>query len=156
MRLLMPPLLLSLLVSPACAPLLSSMEKPEVDVQDVRIDEISWSGLEGRINLLVFNPNSFGVPLERCDWSIAVGGARAVSGSFDLAETIPAKRSMPVVTTLRLDTQDATRIAARLAAGDRSYRLTGRLYFSTRLGVVTVELAHEGRIEDAPSAATFL
>jgi LEA14-like dessication related protein len=139
------PLAATLLVS-ACASFANPVEKPDVSVRAVSVGSVSFTGLEGRIDFDVFNPNAFGLPLESCEFSLAVGGDRAVSGRFDLSDTIPARASAPVAGTIRIDPVAAARVGARLAAGERRYRVTGTLRFATRFGSVDVRFSADGEL----------
>ena len=40
-------------------------------------------------------------------------------------------------------------VAAAIARGERSYRLTARLHFSTKLGDLTVDVTHQGSLAGA-------
>lgn len=104
----------------------------------------------------IFNPNAFGVPLESGQWVLAIGGSRAVSGRFDLVETIPARRAAPVIAAMRMDAADAAIVGAKLASGERSYTIRGRLRFATTLGAVEVEFEHTGTIGGAGAVARRL
>ncbi len=133
----------------ACAGFGTPVEKPKVDVRGVSIESIDLSGLSGHVDLDVFNPNSFSVPLRAGTWSLSVGGNKAVSGQFDLANSIPAKASAPVRASLRLDAADALAVGSAITRGERRYVLSGTLRFETKLGSVEVDFHHEGDLTDA-------
>ena len=137
-----------LLLCAGCALLSRPVEEPEIEVQSVGIGEASFSGIEVLLALDIYNPNEFGMPLEGGSFQISIGGARAATGEFDLSETIPARASAPLETSLRIGTADAARVSRRLARGDRSYELAGTLSFATRAGRLEVGYAHEGYLED--------
>jgi LEA14-like dessication related protein len=105
---------------------------------------VSLAALEGQLSLDITNPNAIGLPLARLEWQLTVGGARAVTGAIDLAETIPARGTAPVVAEVRAEARDLVEVAAELVRGVRSYRLTGRLYFRTTWASVEVDVAHDG------------
>src|SRR6201999_4568927 len=90
----------------ACSMFMHSMEKPKAEVRDVSVTSAGFTGVVGELRMDVMNPNSFGVPLSGIDWTLAVGGARAVTGRVELQETIPAKGVAPVTTSLRIDARD--------------------------------------------------
>ena len=129
-----------------CATLPHGVETPRVTVRSVAVESAGLTGLSGRLDLDVFNPNQFGLPLEGCTWQLAVAGDQAVSGRFDLSRTIPAQASAPVESQLSIDVLAAARVGAHLAAGQRRYRLTGTLRFATALGPLTVDFSHEGEL----------
>ena len=97
----------------------------------------------------VSNPNGFGVPLAGIDWELAIGGARAVTGSVELSQTIPARGVAPVTTALAIDARDAIAVGSQLASGARSYRLTARLRFTTPVGPLEVTVEHSGELAEA-------
>lgn len=116
------------------------------EVRTVAVTSAGFSGVTGELRLDVTNPNSFGVPLSAIDWQLSVGGARAVTGTVQLAHTIPAKGVAPVTTSLTISAADAAVVAAQLARGARDYRIHARLRFSTQIGAVDVELDHAGQL----------
>jgi len=135
-----------------CSIFMRSIEKPRVDVQGVSLSSASLTGIDGTVRLDVSNPNPVGLPLSGIDWQLAVGGASAVSGHVDLAQTIPARGVAPVEASLRIDALAAVAVARNLAGGARGYRLDARLHFSTSVGDVTVDVHHDGDLGDAARA----
>jgi LEA14-like dessication related protein len=135
--------------STACAHIPLGVEKPTAEVEGVEVGSVSFTGIEGRVHLQIANPNGFGVPLESGTWSLSIAGSSAVSGRFDLAETIPAKASAPVVASLTINAASAARVGAALAAGRRDYTIDGTLRFSTRVGSIEVAFRHSGDLDDA-------
>jgi LEA14-like dessication related protein len=129
-----------------CSMFLRSMERPEVQVRDVSVTSVGFTGLSGELRLDVTNPNGFGVPLSGLDWQLSIGGARAVTGRVELSQTIPARGVAPVTTSLAIDARDAIAVAATLASGARSYHVTARLHFSTQVGQLDVDVEHSGTI----------
>jgi len=130
-----------------CAHLPVPIEKPTASVEGVTISSVSFTGIDGALDISIFNPNSFGVPLESVDWQLALGSSNAVSGSFDLSQTIPAKASAPVVASLSIATRDAAAVAAALSSGNRSYTVRGTLRFTTAAGSIDVAFEHHGQLD---------
>lgn len=128
-----------------------SIEKPTASVRDVSVSSASFSGATGQLSLDVMNPNGFGVPLSGIDWQLSIGGARAVTGTVQLSQEIPAKGVAPVVTTLTIGASDAITVAGVIASGARDYRVDVKLHFSTRVGQVDVEVNHTGQLGQAVS-----
>jgi LEA14-like dessication related protein len=102
--------------------------------------------VSGELALDVMNPNSFGVPLSGIDWQLSVGGARAVTGTVQLSQTIPARGVAPVKTSLTITARDAVAVGTALATGARTYQLTAKLHFSTAIGQLDVEVKHAGTL----------
>jgi LEA14-like dessication related protein len=132
----------------ACAAFPAALERPRAEVRDVRIEALSLAGLRGEVDLDVFNPNAFAVPLDRVEWQLEIGGADTAGGSVRLAEAIPARGSAPLVIGLQLDGSDAAALARQLAAGERSYTLRGVMHFTTSLGEIPVSFVESGDITD--------
>lgn len=128
------------------------IEKPTAQVRGVSVGAVSFTGLEGEIDLDIQNPNSFGVPLSQVEWELSIGAAHAVSGNIELSQTIPARGVAPVTAALRIDARDALAVGAELSRGARTYRLAARLHFNTPLGHVTVDIEHTGDLVTAASA----
>lgn len=127
------------------------IEKPTAQVRGVSVGAISFSGLEGAIDLDIQNPNSFGVPLSEVEWELSIGGADAVSGRIELSQTIPARGVAPVTASLRIDAFAAVAVGSELSRGARTYRLAARLHFKTPLGHVAVDIEHTGDLVEAGS-----
>jgi len=123
-----------------------SIEKPTATVRQVSVSSVSFAGATGELALDVMNPNSFGVPLSGIDWQLSIGGARAVTGSVQLSQTIPAKALAPVVTSLSISATDAVAVASVLARGAHDYRIDVSLHFSTQVGQVDVAVNHTGEL----------
>lgn len=130
----------------ACSMFTRSIERPQADVRDVAVRQAGFGGVSGELHLDVMNPNGFGVPLSGIDWQLSVGGARAATGRVELSQTIPARGTAPVTTSLTLDARDALAVAAELAGGARAYRLQARLYFSTPVGPIDITVEHQGQL----------
>jgi LEA14-like dessication related protein len=137
-----------LLVS-ACSFFTRSIERPTADVRTVSVQSAGFTGMTGELHLDVANPNGFGVPLAGIDWQLSVGGARAVTGSVQLSQTIPAKGVAPVTTSLTIDARDAIAVAGEISRGARTYQLSARLRFSTPVGPLDVDVQHAGELAEA-------
>lgn len=110
------------------------------------VSSVGFTGVAGELRLDVTNPNGFGVPLAGIDWQLSIGGARAVTGTVSLSQTIPARGVAPVTTTLAIDARDAMTVAAVLASGVRSYQVDVKLHFSTQVGQLDVDVQHQGQL----------
>ena len=129
-----------------CSMFMHSIEEPKATVRDVSITSAGWTGVTGVLDLDVMNPNNFGVPLSGIDWTLSINGAHAISGKVELSQTIPARGTAPVSTSLTVDARDAIAVGTSLAAGGRAYRLDATLHFSTGLSGVTVAISHSGQL----------
>lgn len=129
-----------------CSMFMHSIEKPQATVKNVSIGSASWTGIRGQLDLDVMNPNNFGVPLSGIDWTMSINGSRAITGHVELSQTIPARGTAPVSTTLTIDARDAMVVAQTLAAGGREYRIDAQLHFSSGFGNVDVAIAQSGTL----------
>ena len=144
------------LLASGCSMFLRSIEKPKASVRDVSLSSAGLGGVSGHLQLDVTNPNGFGVPLAGIDWQLAIGGARAVTGTVQLSQTIPARGAAPIATTLTVSARDAIAVASALAGGARSYEVKARLHFSTPVGQVDVDVAHTGTLDGGGGAGAAL
>jgi len=129
-----------------CSMFMHSIEEPKATVRDVSITSAGFTGVTGVIDLDVMNPNNFGVPLSGIDWTLSINGARAITGKIQLSQTIPARGTAPVSTSLTVDVRDAIAVGTSLATGGRAYRLDATLHFSTGLSGVSVAVSHSGQL----------
>ena len=129
-----------------CSMFMRSIEQPRASVRDVSVSSAGLGGVTGELQLDVTNPNGFGVPLAGIDWQLSIGGARAVTGTVQLSQTIPARGVAPVATSLTVSARDAIAVAAALAGGARGYTVKARLHFSTPVGQVDVDVEHAGTL----------
>ncbi|MBS1124168.1 MAG: hypothetical protein H6Q90_6396 [Deltaproteobacteria bacterium] len=130
----------------SCSMFMHSMERPKADVRTVSVSSAGLAGVTGELALDVTNPNNFGVPLSGIDWQLTIGGARAVTGTVQLSQTIPARGVAPVTTSLTINARDAIAVGSALASGVRTYQLTAKLHFSTAIGQLDVDIQHEGTL----------
>jgi LEA14-like dessication related protein len=137
------------LVLSGCSLFMHSIERPTATVRDVSIASAGFTGVSGNLQLDVTNPNNFGVPLSGIDWELSVGGARAMTGTVSLSQTIPARGVAPVTTSLTIDARDALAVASSLASGAHDYRIKASLHFSTKVGQLDVEVTHAGTLAEA-------
>lgn len=144
------PVLFSLVAAAGCNRL--QPKKPTVAVRGVAVGAVSFSGITGTLTMQVTNPNDFGVPLAAVDWQLAVGDARAVSGTIELSDTIPANGSTMVNVRLTVRAIDAIAVARKLSAGERSYQVTGTLHFNAPIGRIDVGFSGQGNLGDAVAA----
>ena len=123
-----------------------SIEKPKAEVRAVSVSSAGLAGVTGELALDVTNPNAFGVPLSGIEWQLSIGGSRAVTGTMQLNQTIPARGVAPVTTSLSIAASDAIAVATALARGARDYRIDLRLHFSTSVGQLDVDVTHAGSL----------
>ncbi len=139
-------LVLLILTVAGCGALSPVAEKPTATVRSVSLSSASFTGMDGKISMDIFNPNGFALPLTQVEWTLTVGSSQAVRGSFDLTATIPAKGSAPVQGTLHIGAASAVGVAAAVAQGIRTYQVRATLHFKTRFGPITAAVVHDGEL----------
>ena len=147
MRSLVRVTMLALLVSlglAACR--LNPMERPTVKVTGVTVGSISFTGVDGVVDLSIYNPNAVGVPLEAMAWRLTVSGQSAVTGRAELAETIPAKQNASVRARIHIGAGAAPALASAIAGGAVTYHLDATFTFRTQIGALSVETSTDGTL----------
>ena len=129
-----------------CSLFMHSIERPTAKVRDVSVSSVGLTGVSGQLQLDVTNPNNFCVPISGIDWQLSIGGARAVTGTVQLSQTIPARGVAPVTTSLAIDARDVVAVASALASGVRDYQIDAKLHFSTSVGQLDVDVQHTGTL----------
>ncbi len=132
-----------------CSIFMHSIERPKAEVRGVSVSSAGFTGVTGELRFDVSNPNPIGVPLQGIDWELSIGGTRAITGTVQLSQTIPAKGVAPVITSLTIDARDAIEVGTALARGSRDYTLKAKLRFSTAIGPLAIDVAHTGQLDGA-------
>ena len=148
--------LLVLVVLGGCSIFMRSIERPTADVRGIWVSPGGSTGVTAPLRFPVSNPNPIGLPLQGIDWEFSIGGTRAVTGTVELSQTIPAKGVAPVVTSLTIAARDAIEVGTALARGSRDYQLKAKLRFSTAIGPLAVEVAHHGQLDGAAGIERLL
>ncbi|HEY5951535.1 MAG TPA: LEA type 2 family protein [Kofleriaceae bacterium] len=130
-----------------CSLFMHSIEKPTATVRGVSVSSAGFTGVSGELALDVMNPNNFGVPLSGIDWQLSVGGTRAVTGTVQLTQTIPARGVAPVTTSLSIAATDALAVGGALASGAHNYQIDVKLHFATSVGQIDVNVQHSGELD---------
>lgn len=102
---------------------------PSVSLERLRVDELGWSGARATLELVVDNPNTFGLDLDRLNYDLAVNGDAWLSGDEGMTASVPAKGTGRVNIPVQLDFATIGRGAYRLltGSGDFNYALDGNL-----------------------------
>jgi len=129
--------------------------RPSISLQGVGIDRMSLSGAELVLRLAVDNPNTFGVTLERLDYSFAINGQRWAAG--DYAESVRIGAEAQTVLALPVSVRFANMGASayELLQGNArvDYRFEANLAGKAGLqgfGAFELPLEQSGRVELAP------
>ena len=69
---------------------------PEVELKDALLTKLNQKGLEIGLNLEVFNPNDFSIPLSAVDWDLDLFRSDFTAGNTPFSRNVPAQRRAPV------------------------------------------------------------
>jgi LEA14-like dessication related protein len=142
--------IVSLLLCTSCATLsnVAKFRKPEVAVQEIRIERLSFTSADLLCNLTVKNPNPVGLRLSRFEYDLLIEGSSFIAGVQESGLQIQAEGSSPVELPLNIVYKNLYEGFRALTGRDAAeYRL--KLSFSFQvpvLGDVTVPVTTEGEL----------
>jgi LEA14-like dessication related protein len=79
------------------------LKMPRISPGSVRIENLSFTGLDLAMGIKVENPNEFPIPFPRGGWDFAVGGASFLKSSLSESGPVAAKTVHPAEIKLRLN-----------------------------------------------------
>jgi len=132
----------------SCAGLIPRYETPTVQYDNVQLESASFGvgGIEVVATTAIYNPNSIALPLKDVKWSLAIGHAKALSGTLDFSQEIPAKARVPIQVTIKIPLVSAAKAAAELSSGNNGYILRADFRFNTPIGDLTASTNHRGTL----------
>jgi LEA14-like dessication related protein len=120
------------------------MEKPKVVLQQVNLREVTISGATVVFQVMVDNPNAFGINLSRLNYHVEIGGRAISSGALDQGLKIEANQQSLVELPVPVRYSDIFSSAFEaLRGGSSSYRVKG----SASFGQFTVPFDEVGDIK---------
>jgi LEA14-like dessication related protein len=124
----------------------AAFQKPELQFRAIRINSIGIDGASLDILVDVYNPNAYGLGVERLSYDLMIENVHWGVGSTDLPIALDAGRS----TTVRLPLQiswsrlgDVGRDALR--TGSVNYGVSGEMMVATSIGSRSVPFSKSGR-----------
>ncbi len=100
------------------------VKKPEIAVQDVRFNEVTFESIGMMVNLAVKNPNLFGVRVAGYDYNLKVAGNPFLKGEQPMTTSVPAGGSAAVNVPVTVNLVDIYKTFSSLAgADDAPYRI---------------------------------
>jgi LEA14-like dessication related protein len=138
---------LALLLS-ACALLQPRAEPPEVRFEQIRLVSAGIARQRYAVQLAVFNPNRFDVPIRDLAYTLDLNGEAFASGRLDPGPTLPALREITVELEFETDlATSARRVIGWLLSGKTriDYRLAGEARVQ-RMGVPVIRFQEEGTV----------
>ena len=135
-RILLASLLLSL--TAACA-------TPQVSVRQAKLEKVDIKGLLVGIDLSVFNPNQYAVPLTGIGWGLDIYKERLATGNADFNRNLPASARTPVPMKLPVSFQKVTASVQQILRGQPiDWGFNGRAGFNTPVGLINVDFNEQG------------
>lgn len=78
---------------------------PEVKLKDALLTKLTTKNLEVGLNLEIFNPNDYALPLQMVDWDLDLFRADFTNGETAFSRNIPAGRRAPVQVPIGINFQ---------------------------------------------------
>jgi LEA14-like dessication related protein len=138
---------LAILLS-ACALLQPRAEPPEVRFEQIRLVSAGIARQRYAVQLAVFNPNRFDVPIRDLAYTLDLNGEAFASGRLDPGPTLPARQEITVDLEFETDlATSARRVIGWLLSGQNriDYRLAGEARVR-RMGVAVIRFQEEGTV----------
>jgi LEA14-like dessication related protein len=137
-------LLLPLLLITACSMI---VEKPKVNLSDVRFAGLDGNGVSIDFLLTVTNPNSFDIPLNGYTYSVGMMALPLARGESKNAVIFPGKTSTDVLIPVRIAYNDVLQILKRHPGlNEIPYQLTTDLAVGTPVGDITIPVRKSGTV----------
>ncbi|SMF50103.1 LEA type 2 family protein [Pseudobacteriovorax antillogorgiicola] len=111
-------------------------EQPKVELSSISFSHLSLSRVELAFEVLVENPNSFELGLNRVDYEVFVSEQKIGKGHYQEAFRVAAKSKASLRIPFTLDTQAAISVAKEYfqRGGKLEARVKGQSEFSTPVG----------------------
>jgi LEA14-like dessication related protein len=135
------------LVIASCATLEKIVQAPDVKVDSVQISDISFSDVTLDFNLLIQNPNGFGVSLGGFDYSFSLQDKEVLKGDEDKEISLAASANSALQIPLTLNFQDVYALAKETKDLDSlSYHLAGHFKPSGILSEFKIPFSKTGTL----------
>ena len=122
----------------ACAP-------PQVQVQRADLAKLTTTGLRIDMNLSIFNPNTYAVPLQSVGWVLDLFRADFTQGTVRMGQQIGANRNTGVKVPLGVRFASARASVQKFLSGQSiPWGIAGKCDFNTPIGPVFVQYAKDG------------
>lgn len=142
----------TLVALPACATLArQAFANPVVEVKDVRVRSVGFSGGSLDVVLSVYNPNEYRLDATRITYNFFVDTTQVVTGAIDQLVTLDEKGRAEIVVPVTFGFAEMSMAMREYAAkGSLNYRVTGQFSIVTPFGNVTRPYSGRGRVEGMP------
>lgn len=120
---------------------------PEVQLKDALLTKLNQKGLEIGLNLNIFNPNDYSLPLSAVDWDLDLFRSDFTEGNTPFSRNIPGQRRADVQVPIGIEFRS-------IAAGVQSLLTNRRIPWGIEGGAsfripatspIRVGFAHQGQ-----------
>jgi LEA14-like dessication related protein len=128
---------------------IAGMPRPSVNVQGVRLENMSLEDVELTFDVQVKNPYAFALPLTQVNYGLASGGEQAfIDGRVEPEGSIPARKSRVIAVPVRLNYMRVLNALSSVQPGDTvPYVASLDMVFDPpTLDPITLPLRHEGEL----------
>jgi LEA14-like dessication related protein len=127
----------------SCAAVREQVKSPEVSVGDVRVIGSSLTDAQLAVDLVVKNPNAFGISADGVSYALRIQDKPLFDGTTREKVRLEGGKSSKVTLPFSLRYEDALgSVAALKEARDLRYKVSGKIDF----GIFTLPYAREGKI----------
>ena len=118
---------------------------PEIDVTNIALETLTFTGAQIILTLAVINPNARDITVEKIDYQLIINNNPSIRGTITQQEIFPAKktRSVNVPAVLYYDEQLPVFLDA-IQRPTASYRIKGNVTVKEEINALAFD--HEGKL----------
>jgi LEA14-like dessication related protein len=144
-------MVVSVLLLAGCGSLrdvVETIRKPEVRIDAIELEALSFSGLTLRFDMEISNPNPIGISLSGFDYELQIEGTPFVTGEVDEKVTVAARDRFIVPLPVELGFEELVRTIRELEDREEAaYQLTSGFSFDLPvLGRMRIPVSTEGSV----------
>jgi LEA14-like dessication related protein len=144
-------MVVSVLLLAGCGSLrdvVETIRKPEVRIDAIELEALSFSGLTLRFDMEISNPNPIGISLSGFDYELQIEGTPFVTGEVDEKVTVAARDRFIVPLPVELGFEELVRTIRDLEDREEAaYQLTSGFSFDLPvLGRMRIPVSTEGSV----------
>lgn len=125
----------------ACSSLPTSLEKPDVNLQQVEVSDASLTNADLVFNFLVKNPNPIPVSVDKVDYALNLNGRPFTKGALEKGLKVGAHESVMVPLPINVKYSDLSQsVVDILQRGSTKYQLKG----SVKVGLFSIPFEQTG------------
>ena len=116
-----------------------SLENVQITLQEVQIQDISFSGASLRLILNMYNPNDITTTLDRADYEFWLNQNSLGKGKIEKRVDIPPLESRTLDTDFFLSFEGVGQsVISALTKNEITWKITGIAYYETILGPIEI------------------